>query len=132
MKRPYFLNVDLEIESKSSLRSLALEFGDRVSVRYFGSIKGRNCLYVEIAGISRSQDEIVKALCDLVEGLSEKNRRVWDQAQRKEFDFGYEVRLSSELANRFKILPSTLRRVAKLGASVAVTIYRDDTNEMTF
>jgi len=121
----------LEIESKSSLRSLAREFGDRVLVMFSGRIGGQNCLYVEIAGISRSQNRIANAFCDLIEGLSEKNRGVWDEAQRKEFDFGYEARLSSERANHFKIKSGTLRRMAKLGASVAVTLYRGDINDST-
>lgn len=34
MKPPYFLNVDLEIESKKPLRSLAREVGDRISVMF--------------------------------------------------------------------------------------------------
>jgi hypothetical protein len=129
MKRPYFYNVDLDIESKFPLRSLTREFGNRVHVMFSGRMKGRHCLYVEIASASRNQNAILNALCDLVEGLSEKSRQVWDEALRKEFDLGYEMRLSSERANRFEIRPSTLRRIANLGASVAVTIYREKTND---
>jgi hypothetical protein len=124
MKRPYFYNVDLEIESRSPLRSLAREFGDRVSVMFSDRMNGYHCLSIEIAGASRNQDTILNAFCKLVEGLSEKSRRVWDKARKKEFDLGYEVRLSSERANRFTIRPSTLRRVATLGASVAVRAVR--------
>ena|ERR1035438_5210768 len=122
MKAPGFLNVDLDIESKSPLRALACEFGDRVSVMFSGRMRGRHCLYLEAAGADSSQDAILDALCALVEGLSVGGRRVWDT----EFDLGYEARLSSERANRFTIRPDTLRRVARLGATVAVTIYRED------
>lgn len=128
MKRPYFYNVDLDIESKFSLRSLTVEFGDSVHVLFSGRMKGRHCLYVEIAGASRNQNAILNSLCDLVEGLSEKSRQVWNEAQKKEFNLGYEMRLSSERSNRFEIRPSTLRRIANIGASVAVTIYREETN----
>ena len=126
MKAPDFLNVDLDIESKSPLLALAREFGDRVSVMFSGRMKGRHCLYVEAAGADSSQDVTLNALCALVEGLTASGRRVWDAADKREFDLGYETRLSSESANRFRICPVTLRRVAGLGATVAVTIYRED------
>ena len=127
MKRPHFCNVDLDIESVSSLRSLARELGDRVSVMFSGRMNGRHCLFVEIVGAGKSQDAIINAFCALIEGLSAKGRQVWDHAARKEFDCGYEARLSSARSNRLTIRSKTLRRVAKLGAGVAVTIYREET-----
>lgn len=126
LKRPHFCNVDLDIESASPLRSLARELGDRVSVMFSGRMNGRHCLFVEIAGAGRSQDSIINAFCTLIEGLSPKGGQVWDEAARKEFDCGYEARLSSARANRLTIRPGILRRVAKLGAGVAVTIYREE------
>jgi hypothetical protein len=126
MKAPEFLNIDLDIESKSPLDALEREFGDRVSVMFCGRMRGRHCLYLETAGRARGQDAILNALCSLVEGLSESGRRMWDAADKREFDLGYETRLSSERANRFRIRPGTLRRVAGLGATVAVTIYPED------
>ena len=126
MKPPYFLNVDLDIESKSSLRFLAREFGERVMVMYSGRMNGQHCLFVEISGDYKSLESIVNAFCALIEGLSADSKGVWDMAHRKEFDIGFEARLSSQHANRFKIRPSTLRRVAKLGAGLAVTLYRGD------
>jgi len=47
----------------------------------------------------------------------------------KEFDSAFEAGLSSQRANRFKVRPSTLRRVAKLEAGLAVTFYREDRAE---
>jgi hypothetical protein len=123
MKFPYFLNVDLDIESKSPLRSLRLELSDKVSVTFSGRIKSHHCLDLEIVGGGKSQDSIVNAFCALIEGLSASGKRAWESAIKREFDFGYETRLSSQRANRFSIRPNTLHRVAKLGATVAVTIY---------
>jgi len=130
MKLPYFLNVDLDIESKSSLRVLVRELGKRVSVMFSGRMNGRYCLFVESAGPERYQDATITALCTLIEELSPPARQVWDAAHRKEFDLGYESRLSSQRANRLRILPGTLRRVAELGASVAVTLYSEKGGEV--
>jgi hypothetical protein len=126
MTPPYFLNVDLDMESKSTLRPLARELGDKVVVMFSGRIKGRHCLFIESAGMHKGPEETINALCDLIEGLSPAGMRVWKAARKKTFDVGYEARLSSKLANHFKLRPSVIRRVANLGASLAVTFYRED------
>ena len=67
MKAPHFLNVDLDIESRSSLRGLEREFGDKIIVLFSGRIKGRHCLYLESAGIdgnnSTGQIAVINSLC---------------------------------------------------------------------
>jgi hypothetical protein len=127
---PYFLNVDLDIESTAPLGTLAAEFGERVSVMFSDRMNGHHCLFVEIRSIRNGPDGIINALCALIEGLSPKSRKLWDAARRKEFDIGFEARLSSQGANRFSIRASTLRRATKVGAGVAVTFYREDRAEL--
>jgi hypothetical protein len=93
---------------------------------YSGRMNGRHCLFVEIASMHKTPHKTVHALCTLVESLSPKARKLWDAAKRKEFDIGFDACFSSHLANRFTIDAKTLRRVTELGASVAVTFYRED------
>jgi len=128
MKSPYFLNVDLDIESNTPLRSLAREWGDNVVILFSGRMKGRYYLHVECEGANRNQDATLNALCALVEGLSVDAKRVWDAARVKEFNLGYDTRFSSQDAkyNYLRIRSGTLRRIARLGASVAVTLYREE------
>ncbi len=126
---PYFLNVDLDIESAAPLGTLSRELGARVSVMFSGRMNGFHCLFVEMSSFRKGPDGIITAFCELIEELSPKCRRLWDAARRKEFDIGFESRLSSQRANRFTIRASTLRRLTKLGASVAVTFYPEDTAE---
>jgi hypothetical protein len=123
---PYFLNVDLDIESTVSLRSLARKFGERVSIMYSGRMDSQHCLFVEIASIHKTPEKTIHALCALVESLSPKGRKLWNAAKRKEFDIGFDARFSSHRANRFTIDTKTLRRVTELGASIAVTLYREE------
>jgi hypothetical protein len=66
------------------------------------------------------------ALCALIESLSPKSRKLWDAAKRKQFDIGFDARFSSNRANRWTIDAKTLRHVTDLGASIAVTFYRED------
>jgi hypothetical protein len=127
---PYFLNVDLEIESSVPLVSLTREFGDHVSIMYSGRINSRYCLFVEIEIAStlklKTPEKTIHALCALIESLSPKSRKLWDAAKRKEFDIGFDARFSSHRANRFTLDTKTLRGVTELGASIAVTFYRED------
>jgi hypothetical protein len=122
---PEFRNVDLDIESKSALRPLERELGDRVSVMFSGRLHGHHCLSLETGGKGITQEEIINELCALIETLSPQSRKLWDSAVKREFDLGYGARLANQRANRIIILPKTVRRVAKLGASFAVTFYRD-------
>ena len=127
--KPHFLNVDLEIESASKLDSLAAEMNEHVVVLHSGPSpkRKRHLLVIESSHQHRGPDATIHALCLAVERLSPASRRVWNMA-RREFDIGYELR-PSERASRFTIRSDTLERVARLGASLAVSYYRGDTND---
>jgi hypothetical protein len=120
--RPYFLNVDLEIESASSLDLLAAEMGERVLVLYVGPVQKHNLLAVESARQHKTPDAAILALCSAVKILSPNAKRLWNAA-RKEFDVGCEMR-PSERSSRFTLRPATLAQVVDLGATLAVTFYQ--------
>jgi hypothetical protein len=126
LRAPYFLNVDLDIESTVPLRSLIREFGKRASIMYSGHMNGRYCLFFEIAAMHKTAEKTIHALSALIESLSPKGRQLWDAAKRKEFDIGFDARFSSYRVNRFSIDTKTLRRVSDLGASIAVTLYKEE------
>jgi len=123
--KPYFLNVDLEIESDSKLDSLAAAMGRQVGVLHSGpGRKKRHLLTMEIDGSRRSPDSTIKAFCSLIEKLPAASRRIWTAAH-KVFDAGFEHRKSQRYSG-YKFRPETLRRIAKLGATLAVTFYEFD------
>jgi hypothetical protein len=125
--QPYFLNVDLEIESALKLDLLAAEMDKRVIVLHSGpaSKPRRHLLVLATYRQYRGPDATIHALCSAVERLSPASRRVWNAA-RREFDIGYELR-PSERSSRFTLRTDTLKRVAELGASLAVSYYRGET-----
>ncbi|HKS35724.1 MAG TPA: hypothetical protein VJW76_00940 [Verrucomicrobiae bacterium] len=127
--KPYFLNVDLGIESASNLDSLAGEMGKRVVVLKSGwAVKPRRHLVVlESSRDHKGPDAAIHALCSVVERLSPAARRIWNAA-RKEFDVGYDLR-PSERWSRFTLRTDTLERVARLGASLAVTYYHGENDD---
>lgn len=123
---PEFLNVDLEIESISPLHLLETELGKRVSVMFSDRINGCYFLSMEITAPHKTFDGTIHGFCALIERLSPQGKRLWNAARTKTFDIGFAVRLSSHRANRFAISPKTFRRVNKLGAIIAFTLYREE------
>lgn len=124
--KPRFLNVDLEIESRTELSSLVADMGEKVAVLYSGRVPGRkrHLLAVETSRFLRKPDETIHVLCAVVEEFSPKARMLWETAQKR-FDVGFELR-PSERVSRFTLRTDTLMRVAKLGATLAVSYYRGE------
>ena len=120
----HFLNVDLDIRSKTELAPLLKEFGRRVALMHCGPIGGRYLLAVETAKTYKNPDATTHALCALVENLSPFARRLWNAAE-KQFDVGYEWSPGLN-ASQFSLRPDTLLRVAQLGAGLTVTHYREN------
>lgn len=126
---PGYLNVDLDIESSSSLDSLAEEMGKAVLVLHSGPGMGRrHFLRLESLRWPDTPDAAARELCRAVERLSPVARRIWQRARRREFNIGYELPAGVQ-AVQVTLPPDTVRRIVALGGTVAFTCYRDDTQE---
>jgi hypothetical protein len=118
-----FLNVDLEIESTENLQPIIDDFGDNVSVLYHGeNAKGFNFANFEISLGDRDADGIISNFCLLIENLSLETKTIWEKCCSKKFDIGFE---SGDFPRSYQteIRADTIERVAKIGASIGVTIY---------
>ena len=121
-----FLNVDLEIESKVDLAPLAAELEPDATVLYCGPVPDGYLLTIETDSWSRASvgpDERVRDLCQIIEELSPAERQWWQSAYRREFDVGYDA-TTEHVAAHFALRADTLERITRLGARLAVTIYR--------
>ena len=119
------INVDLDIQSSGSLERLCskLVAGGMDSL-YCGDHQDGFFARFECVdgGDEYDADEVIQKFCGIVEGLDESGERDWESADRRVFDVGYQAtdgsdRWATELKN------PTLLRVAKLGATVALTVY---------
>ena len=117
-----YLNVDLEIESKSDLSKIVEEFGEDVSVLYCGEMRGYQHASFEMPGNTAGADETISHFCWLVEQLTKEAREVWDGCCSRVMDVGYESGTSPQNF-RSEIRASTVQRVAAIGASIVITIY---------
>src|SRR5262249_6954954 len=123
---PCFLNVDLDIQSRSSLDPLAAELSKRMFVLHSepSAVGKRNFMRLESCRTHKGPDAAIHAMCSAIEKLSPTMRHIWTAA-RKEFNVGYELR-SSERLSWFTLRADTLQRVANLGACLTVTYYRTE------
>ena len=127
--KPYFLNVDLEITTATKLEAVITEMGRHVIVLHSGlaAARKKHLLVLESSRQHAGPDSAIHALCSVIEALSRAARRMLDGA-RKEFDIGYELR-ACERFSRFRLRPDTLERIVRLGATLAVTYYRGESDD---
>jgi hypothetical protein len=117
-----YLNTDLDIESKQDLSGIIEEFCADVLVLHHGEIRGYQHAAFEIAGSCSDADGTINYFCALIEGLPKEVREIWNDCCSRILDIGYE---SGTFPNNFRseIRPSTIQRVAEIGASIVITIY---------
>jgi hypothetical protein len=119
-----FLNVDLEIESSEDLQPIIDDFGESVSVLYHGENgSGFNLASFEVyPSGARDIDGIIAEFCLYIENLSPEAKEIWDKCFSKRFDAGFQ---SGDFPRSYKteIRADIVERVAKVGASIVVTIY---------
>lgn len=83
-----FLNIDLDIESTEDIAPIIEEWGDRVSVHRNDRVDG--VYYGSFETAFSGVEGIIEEYVSLIEGLSDSSRKIWDNAQKRDFDFGYE------------------------------------------
>lgn len=118
-----FLNVDLVIDSAENLQPLVIELGENISVMFNGEwANGINRLSLCLKdSYGKSVDQTVSELCFLIENLSSESKLIWDKCHSKKFDIGFESGSSENLET--EICAETIGRIAKLEASILITIY---------
>jgi hypothetical protein len=62
-----------------------------VFVLYVGRDRGSYSARLEIAGFARTADFTIRALCRLIEALSEPERLLWNNAAVRSFSIGVQV-----------------------------------------
>ena len=119
-----FLNVDLEIISRTPLDPLVQAFGRKVDVLHVGPWGRRYGAHVEVAGSGYrgNADSLVRRLVTLVKALPRNARRLWDTAQSREFNVGIEVAAKSR-AFELRLEPETLRAVTDVAGRIVITVY---------
>ena len=119
-----FLNVDLDIWSRSPLDSLVAAFGRRVLVLHVGKERRRYGAHLELAssGSRASADQIINRFVDLVRRLPRSARTLWNRAQIREFNVGIQAG-ARPYSYDMLLEPKTLNGMASVNARLGFTVY---------
>lgn len=129
LDKTLFLNVDLDIRSKSDLQPLVDAMNKKVIVLYVGRSKRTYQARLELAGShlprdthSQSPELLIWRFCKLVCGLPQDARKLWDGAKTREFDIGIESGRPYKFY-WFDLSPKALQAALEVNAKISVTIY---------
>jgi hypothetical protein len=118
-----FMNVALEIFSKSDLKPVAEAFGSNVTVFYLGKEFGLFKAYFYPGWPQSNTPETgIFRYCKLIKKLPKKERKLWDSAKSRSFDLGFE----GPKKGRYywgAVGADAVHAAAEVGAQIAITIY---------
>ena len=129
-KSTHFLNVDLDIYSRSNLEPLVAALGKRVFVLYVGCHKRTYEAHLEVAANASTADAVIKKFAALINSLPKSARKLWDTAKRRDFSIGVQAAVQSEVVD-IALEPATIRAVAALNARIVITVYAPRTKAST-
>jgi hypothetical protein len=116
-----YLNVDLEIRSRSNLMPLVDALRPQLDVLNAGRFGGEFVASFEVAGVTLSPDVAIRRLARAVSGLPPSVRKLWRQARDRVFDIGVE-RTAGRRAFPLALRPETVKTIARLNARLAYTL----------
>lgn len=127
--KPEFLNVDLEVISKTDPTALTKALGNQVDVLWSGPPSGirwgKKAGYFvgfEVRSARPGFEGMLNRFCELIETLPPAAAQIWKRARRRTFDIGLESgEQGPTLALRIE--PKTLARIVASGATIAITLY---------
>ena len=126
-----FLNLDLELESKSDLSSLAEFLGSRNHVLFDGRVPQGYRLHIEpliLGTLNGSVRKCTDHFLKLLESMPPEILPIWQSCKSRTFDYGFDGGAeSSPLA--VLLTSAQISRIAQFGLSIRVTIYPHRTDE---
>ena len=124
-----FINIDLDIASKFSLKILndELDKNPRVFILHHDTTPtdGEYIMRLECydGGDELKPHEVLNSFFDLIDNLSPEATEVWNASRIKTFDMGFESLGSDATCYQRSIPHDTLLRLANIGATLDLTIY---------
>jgi hypothetical protein len=119
-----YLNVDLDIYSRVSLKGLVDAMGENAFVLYVGGEGRKHQAHVELARShsGMTADRAIVGLTRLVKRLPPRYRKVWDSAKSREFNVGIAAGLKP-FSFELRLNRRTVDAVTEVGGAVVVTVY---------
>jgi hypothetical protein len=121
-KIPAFLNVDLDIYSRSKLDALVAALGKAVHPLYVGRERREYSAHLELAGWTDDADATIQGLARLLRRLPRTEGKIWDRATRRDFNIGVQAAARCQ-PYIVEISARAVQMVSKLEGRILVTVY---------
>lgn len=121
-RKTRFLNVDLDIYSKTNLKPLVAALGREVFTLHAGREGRLWGAHLELNEIPSSADAIIRRFTALILALPPANRKYWDAAKTRTFNIGVDAGSRPRMWE-LKLAPRTIQKVSALKARIVVTVY---------
>jgi len=119
----HFLNVDIDVLSRSRLEPLVEALKPRIFVHYVGpegQIQGAHFSLDRSHG--KTADILVRQLAQLIGALSGTPLRLWNSARTRDFNIGIQSGLSP-ICHELGLEPRTIALVSALNGRIVFTTY---------
>lgn len=118
----HFLNVDLEVASRSDLRPLIDALGENVFVLYSDRRGSTYYAHFELSARVKTADFATQRFCALIKALPRSKRDLWNRASKRDFSIG--VQIMDAPRNYDSVLArETVEAAAAVGARIVFTAY---------
>lgn len=125
----YFRNVDTELltltKPAALLRALRLA---EAAILYSDAQTAGWFISFEVKGAGGNPAQVLTGLKRLFAGMTESARAEWEEADRRVFDFGYDLE-GAERVQEMEISARFLAFAASVNATVRVTVYDENHTE---
>jgi hypothetical protein len=121
-KSSHFLNVDLDVYSRSNLELLVAALGKRVFVLFVGRHKRTYEAHLEVAADAKTADAVIKKFVVLISSLPRAARMLWDTAKSRDFSIEVQAGIQPTVLD-IALDPETVRAAASLNARIVITVY---------
>ena len=121
-KEMIFLNVDLDLVSRSDLQPLVTALEPGAFALHVGHEKRTYTAHLELFKFPKNPDGAIRAFAALIQNLSRAERKLWDTAKVRDFNIGVQSAMQPR-AFEIKLMPGTLGIASVLRARIVFTVY---------
>ena len=117
-----FLNVDLDLVSRSDLQPLVTALEPQAFALHVGREKRTYSAHLELTKFPKNPDAAIRGFAALIQNLSRAERKLWDTAKVRDFNIGVQSALQPR-AFEIKLTTDTLEIASILKARIVFTVY---------
>jgi hypothetical protein len=121
-KTTKFLNVDLDIYSRSDLKPLVTALGQSVLTLHVGREGQTNSAHLELSREPKTADFAIRTLAALIHALPKVERKLWDAAKVRDFNVGVQAAMEPH-SYEIPLAYETIKLASELKARIVLTVY---------